>query len=61
MEEAIEQGHFGGRDPILVSLSVWVTVHGIAEMLLIGFELDDDFVDEVIGTAIDAVLCGLDS
>jgi AcrR family transcriptional regulator len=57
--EAIEQGRVGAADPLVATFTMWAAVHGTAEVLLMGFDLGDDFTERFIDSTVDAVIRGL--
>jgi AcrR family transcriptional regulator len=57
--EAVESGTFRAVDPLLASLTMWVAMHGVTDVMLMGFNLDDEFVDRLADTAIDTAIRGL--
>ena len=57
--EAIEAGTFRDVDPLLAALTIWVTMHGVTDMVLMGFAIDDELLDRLADTAIDTAIRGL--
>jgi AcrR family transcriptional regulator len=59
MEEAIESGRFKAQHPLVSLLTLWTTMHGLAEVLLLGMPGPESarrfFADHVIDSAIDAL------
>jgi AcrR family transcriptional regulator len=53
LEDAIAAGHLEPEDPLVVALSLWAAVHGVANILLLGLglttEAEDALVTEVTG------------
>ena len=53
VEDAVRSGALVADDPLLVALTLWAGVHGVASVLQLGFglpaELEDQLIDEVIG------------
>lgn len=53
LEDAIAAGHLEPVDPLVVALTVWAGVHGVANLLVLGLgmttEAEDALVDEVVG------------
>ncbi len=53
VEEAIAAGRIDADDPVLVSLALWTSCHGVASALQLGFglpaDLEEHLIDEVIG------------
>jgi AcrR family transcriptional regulator len=56
---AIESGQLRGVDPLLATMTTWAAIHGCAEVLLMGFELDDGFREQLVTSTIDTMLRGL--
>ena len=46
-------------DENLVAFTTWTTTHGLASVLLLGFDLDDAVRDVLIDTVLDTVIAGL--
>lgn len=59
VEDAIAAGAFRAVDPLSATMTLWSTAHGVAEVLLMGFELDDAFCDDLTDLTIDTVVRGL--
>jgi hypothetical protein len=57
--EAVEAGVFRPIDPLVAALTIWVTMHGITDVLLMGFAIDDELLDRLTDTAIDTAIRGL--
>lgn len=57
--EAIETGAFAPADPLMASLTLWTTVHGVATVLLLGLDIDQAGTDELIDSVLDTVIAGL--
>ena len=53
LEDAIAAGHLDAEEPLVVAMSLWAAVHGIANILLLGIgmttDAEDAFVTEVTG------------
>jgi hypothetical protein len=58
LREAIDAGTFRPVDPLLASLTMWVAVHGITDMVLMGFAVNDAFIDELVESTVDTLLRG---
>jgi AcrR family transcriptional regulator len=56
---AIDQGIFGPIDPIMAALTLWTATHGCADVLLLGFALDDAGREALITNVLDTVIAGL--
>jgi AcrR family transcriptional regulator len=55
---AVDAGLLAVDDPAQASFAMWAAVHGVAEVLLLGLELDDAAADELIDTVIETMLRG---
>ena len=56
--DAVAQGIFQVDDVNLACLTMWAAMHGVAEVLLMGFGFDDDSAEQFISNTIDTVLAG---
>lgn len=56
--DAVEQGIFRVDDVDLACMTMWAAMHGVAEVLLMGFGFDEDRAEQFISGTIDAVLAG---
>jgi AcrR family transcriptional regulator len=56
---AVEGGQVRTMDPLLATLTAWSAIHGCAEVLLMGFDLDETFRDQLMESTIDTVIRGL--
>ena len=59
INEAIEQGLIRNIDPVMAGLTLWTATHGCADVLLMGFELDEASREELITHVLDTVIAGL--
>lgn len=59
LADAIESGRFRPVDPLVATMTTWAAIHGCAEVLLMGFELDDGFREQLITSTIDTIIRGL--
>jgi AcrR family transcriptional regulator len=59
MLEAIEAGRIREQDPLIATLTTWIAMHGAAEVLLMGFDFDDEFRDRLIDATIEMVIQGI--
>jgi AcrR family transcriptional regulator len=57
--DALEQGLLRRGDPILVHLTVWTAVHGVAAVLLLGPELGAGGAEDLTGSVIRSIIRGL--
>jgi AcrR family transcriptional regulator len=58
MTEAMDAGTFKAMDPDLAGLTMWVAAHGCAEVLALGFALDDASRDALIDSVIETTING---
>ena len=56
--DAVETGALNADDPLLVALTLWSTVHGVATVLQLGFGLPRDVEDALVDEVLDRVLAG---
>ncbi len=59
VEEAIDAGLLAVDDAIIAALTLWSAAHGVAEVLLMGFDFDEATAGALVATAIDASVDGL--
>ena len=59
LTEAMDAGIFRPMDPDLAGLTMWTVAHGCAEVLAMGFALDDASRDALIDSVIETVIAGL--
>lgn len=58
--EAVDTGVFRADvDPLLAGLTLWTATHGLADVLLLGFVLDESGRDHLIATVLDTIIAGL--
>lgn len=57
-EAAIESGQLATADPALASMTMWASIHGVAEVLLLGFSADAAAAAVLVDSVIDTVLAG---
>jgi AcrR family transcriptional regulator len=57
-EDAIAAGDLAVTDPVMANLTMWAAVHGVAEVLLLGFSPDPQAADELVDAVIDTMLAG---
>jgi AcrR family transcriptional regulator len=57
--DAIESGAFKPADPVMAGLTLWAATHGVAAVLLLGFEFDEAGREALITNVIDTVIAGL--
>ena len=58
VEEAVASGALVADDPLLVALTLWSAVHGVAGVLQLGFELPAELEDAMIGEITERILGG---
>jgi AcrR family transcriptional regulator len=58
---AVESGEFVGVDPLVAALTTWTAMHGLVDILLLGFAFDDATRDDLIETVIGTTIAGLRS
>jgi AcrR family transcriptional regulator len=58
LTEAMDAGTFRPMDPDLAGLTMWVAAHGCAEVLALGFALDDAGRDALIDSVIETTIAG---
>jgi AcrR family transcriptional regulator len=58
LTEAMDAGIFRRTDPDLAGLTMWTAAHGCAEVLAMGFALDDAGRDALIDSVIETVIAG---
>ena len=56
--EAIDAGLLAPTDPGEASTTMWCAVHGVAEVVLMGFAGDDAAVRDLVDRVVDTVLAG---
>ena len=57
-EAAAAAGLLEAPDPLLASLTMWAAVHGVAEVLLLGFAFDQATADALVSSVIETLLAG---
>ena len=55
---AIASGQLAVDDASMASMVMWVAIHGVAEVLLMGFGFDKDWEDRLVESVIETVLAG---
>lgn len=55
---AIDAGLLAETDPVAAAMTMWAAVHGVAEVLLLGFGFDEAAADALVTSVIDTVLAG---
>jgi AcrR family transcriptional regulator len=59
VDEAIAAGRLTVIDPVLASLTLWSAAHGVAEVLLMGFDFPEDVARDLVESVIAAVVGGM--
>jgi AcrR family transcriptional regulator len=59
LTQAMDEGTFRRMDPDLAGLTMWTVAHGCAEVLAMGFALDETSREALITAVIDTVIDGL--
>lgn len=59
VEDAVDAGLLAVDDPVIAALALWSAAHGVAEILLMGFDFDEPVAVALIDAAIDASVDGL--
>ncbi len=59
IDDAIAAGLLRIDDPLMVGLTLWAAVHGVATVLLARPNLGDDYESELVDSVIDSVVDGL--
>jgi AcrR family transcriptional regulator len=60
IRRAIDDGVFrADLDPLIVSFTTWTVTHGLAEVLLLGFDFDERSRETLIDAVLDTMLRGL--
>ena len=55
---AIDAGLLAVADPVDAAMTMWAAVHGVSEVLLLGFGFDEEAADALADSVIDTVLAG---
>ena len=61
IDDAIAAGLLRTDDPLMVGLTIWAAVHGVATVLLARPQLGADYESALVDSVIDAVVDGLRS
>ena len=56
--DAIDAGVLVVEDPLLTALTLWAGMHGVAQILLLGFTMTREFEDALIAEVTDRLLAG---
>lgn len=55
---AVEAGQLAVENVDLAAMTMWAAVHGVAEVLLMGFGFDEQAQEELVASVIETVLAG---
>lgn len=58
LEDAIAAGHLDAEDPLVVALTIWAGVHGVANILLLGLGMTPEGEDALVTEVTDRILRG---
>jgi len=56
--DAVAQGLMAVDDVTMACMTMWAAMHGVAEVLLMGFGFDDEAADRLVESTIDTVIAG---
>jgi len=56
--QAIAAGQIASTDPEAASMTMWAAIHGVAEVLLLGFAADDEASVALMDSVINTVIAG---
>ncbi len=56
--DAVAAGLLDVADPNAASLAMWAAVHGVAEVVLLGFAFDDAATEALIDSVVETMLAG---
>jgi len=59
VEQAIAEDLLVVDDPFVAALALWSAAHGVAEVLLMGFDFPDDMADALVDAAVDSSVTGM--
>ena len=59
VEQAIAADLLVVDDPFVAALALWSAAHGVAEVLLMGFDFPDEMTDALVDAAIDSSVTGM--
>jgi hypothetical protein len=57
--DAIALGELRVTDAQLVNMTMWAAMHGVAEVLLMGFDADPVYAETLTASVIDTMVAGL--
>jgi AcrR family transcriptional regulator len=57
-DAAVAAGDLRVADPLLANMAMWAAVHGVAEVLLLGFAPDREAADQLVDAVIETMLAG---
>jgi AcrR family transcriptional regulator len=58
LEDAIAAGHLDAADPLVVALTIWAGIHGVANILLLGLGMTPEGEDALVTEVTDRILRG---
>lgn len=58
LEDAIDAGHIRAEDPLVVAMTLWSGIHGIASILLLGLALTPEAEDALVAEVTERILLG---
>ena len=58
IEDAIAAGHLEAEDPLVVAMTVWAGIHGVASILLLGLGMTPDAEDAMVAEVTGRILRG---
>ena len=58
LEDAIAAGHLQADDALVVAMTLWSGIHGIASILLLGLELTPEAEDALVAEVTERILLG---
>jgi AcrR family transcriptional regulator len=59
IQQAIDAGRFNQHDTMTAALTMWSAMHGLATVLLMGFDFDEAFEEGLITSVVDTMARGL--
>ena len=58
IDDAVRSGALEADDPLLLALTLWSGVHGVASVLQLGFDLPTELEDAMVDDVTDRILAG---
>lgn len=56
--DAVAQGLLAVEDVTMACMTMWAAMHGVAEVLLMGYGFDDEGAEQFLASTIDTVIAG---